>query len=100
MKRVRRLSQRERLGRAVVDARKRITPALLTVAEAAVYLSVSVETLKFQIYRTRAIPSVSLAAPGQRGLRRLRREDLDELIRRGYQPAVAAPRRAVHLKRA
>jgi excisionase family DNA binding protein len=64
-----------------------VASPLLTIPEAAAYLNVSVETLKYWLYRTVQIPSVRLGPRGRRGLRRLRKQDLDAYIEAGVQPA-------------
>ncbi len=65
-------------------------PGLLTLAAAAEYLSLPLETIRYFVFRTRAIDSYKV---GRR--RMLKRADLDALIERGKVPAFAPKLRAV-----
>lgn len=70
-----------------------ITPALLTLEDAARYLSLPLKTVKDKVYCTREIPSVAIKTPGRtRGLRRVKRADLDRLIETSTVPALASIR--------
>lgn len=69
---------------------KSMPPALMTLPEAADYLAMPLATLKYHVYRTRSIPSVSIRLHGKsRGVRRIKVSDLDRLIESGYRPAEA-----------
>lgn len=76
-----------RMPDLVSQARTRVTPALLTLPEAATYLAIPLATLKYKIYRMCEIPSVRLPGTGDRRQRRVKKADLDRLIEQGAVPA-------------
>ena len=66
-----------------------IVPALLTLAEAARYVALPFETLRYKVYRSRELPSVRLGT-GRRAPRRVKRADLDAWIARSTVPRFEA----------